>query len=205
MGTANHAAGERQWGADGLLYSEEMQADSAADDVDDGVNCADFMKVDFIQGNLMNFCLRFAEIPEDVACPDAYRLSERTLGKHSVDLRPAAGRLLVFANNFDARAADTVTFFGALLQLVSGDGKLCQSCFDEIEVDAQINQQAEHHVTGDPGKGVKVENVHDDFFRLMRVAANAAPKPLSILTTVTPPAQELSMPSSAATPPKAAP
>ena len=41
--------------------------------------------------------------------------------------------------------------------------------------------------------------------RLMQEATQAAPKPLSILTTVTLEAQELSMPSSAATPPKLAP
>ena len=41
--------------------------------------------------------------------------------------------------------------------------------------------------------------------RLMQEATQAAPKPLSMLTTVTLEAQELSMPSSAATPPKLAP
>jgi hypothetical protein len=41
--------------------------------------------------------------------------------------------------------------------------------------------------------------------RLMRDAAAAAPKPLSMFTTVTPEAQELSIPSSAAMPPSDAP
>src|SRR5208282_80213 len=41
--------------------------------------------------------------------------------------------------------------------------------------------------------------------RLINVAASAAPKPLSILTTVTPLAQVFSIPSSADIPPKAAP
>ena len=205
MGTANHAAGKRQRGTDDLIYSEEVQADSAADNVDDGVNGTDFMKMDLVQTHLMNFCLRFAESPEDAACPVAYRLSERTLCKHGVDLRPGASRLMVFADNFDARTTDAVTLFEALFQLISGDGQFCQLCFNQIQVDAQIDKQAEHHVAGDSGKGVKVENAHDGFFRLMRVAAKAAPKPLSMLTTVTPPAQELSMPRSAATPSKAAP
>ena len=38
------------------------------------------------------------------------------------------------------------------------------------------------------------------YSRFMRLAANPAPKPLSILTTVTPAAQELSIPRSAARP-----
>ena len=44
-----------------------------------------------------------------------------------------------------------------------------------------------------------------NYRRLMQEATQAAPNPLSILTTVTLDAQELSMPSSAATPPKLAP
>lgn len=43
------------------------------------------------------------------------------------------------------------------------------------------------------------------YTRFMRLAANPAPKPLSILTTVTPAAQELSIPNKAASPLKLAP
>ena len=46
---------------------------------------------------------------------------------------------------------------------------------------------------------------HSVYNRLIHDATHAAPKPLSIFTTVTLDAQELSMPSSAATPPKLAP
>ena len=42
-------------------------------------------------------------------------------------------------------------------------------------------------------------------FRLIRAARQPAPKPLSMFTTATPVAQELSMVSSAANPPKEAP
>lgn len=43
------------------------------------------------------------------------------------------------------------------------------------------------------------------YTRFIRLAANPAPKPLSILTTVTPAAQELSIPNKAASPLKLAP
>lgn len=43
------------------------------------------------------------------------------------------------------------------------------------------------------------------YTRFMRLAANPAPKPLSMLTTVTPAAQELSIPNNAASPLKLAP
>ena len=43
------------------------------------------------------------------------------------------------------------------------------------------------------------------YTRFIRLAANPAPKPLSILTTVTPAAQELSIPNKAESPLKLAP
>ena len=69
--------------------------------------------------------------------------------------------------------------------------------------EAEINQQTEAHVAGDTGKRIEVEDGHRSRRRLMRVAAKAAPKPLSILTTVTPLAEEVSMPSKADRPEKA--
>ena len=51
-----------------------------------------------------------------------------------------------------------------------------------------------------------VVTLHGSIYtRFIRLAANPAPKPLSMLTTVTPAAQELSMPKSAAMPWKLAP
>lgn len=59
----------------------------------------------------------------------------------------------------------------------------------------------------DMGQSAAVPVVHRprSAMRLMVEAATAAPKPLSMLTTVTPVAQELSMPRRAASPPKLAP
>lgn len=58
-----------------------------------------------------------------------------------------------------------------------------------------------------PGRAERPSEVQEGWARswLMRVAAAAAPKPLSMLTTVTPAAQLFSMESSAASPPKDAP
>ncbi len=50
-----------------------------------------------------------------------------------------------------------------------------------------------------------LEHFPDRHARQIRLAAAAAPKPLSMFTTVTPAAHELSMPRSAASPPNAAP
>ncbi len=79
---------------------------------------------------------------------------------------------------------------------------------------ARVEQRTERHVARDAGEAVEVEVAAADFEalahetpsrRLMSDAENAAPKPLSMLTTETPAAQEFSIPSSAAMPPKLAP
>ena len=58
-----------------------------------------------------------------------------------------------------------------------------------------------------PDLPIAVETEHNnaDHTRLIMLAAKPAPKPLSMLTTVTPAAQELSIPNSAAMPWKLAP
>ena len=58
-------------------------------------------------------------------------------------------------------------------------------------------QSAGEHVAGRAHRAVEVEGLHEWF---MREARTAAPNPLSMLTTPTPAAQELSIARSAATP-----
>src|SRR6185503_97724 len=79
---------------------------------------------------------------------------------------------------------------------------------------AHVNERAQQHVAADAGETIKVGDGHwssasgtcDNRSRVnMRCAAAAAPRPLSMLTTVNPVAQLLSMPSSAARPLKLAP
>src|SRR5439155_22153113 len=78
-----------------------------------------------------------------------------------------------------------------------------------IEGSARVEQGAQHHVAADAIGAVEVGDGHRDDIRraarAMRKAAIAAPKPLSMLTTVRPAAHEASIPSSAAMPSKAAP
>ena len=62
-----------------------------------------------------------------------------------------------------------------------------------------------HHVQPDEGRLVAVDDGAYGHVWQIRLAAAAAPKPLSMFTTVTPAAQEFSMPSSAASPPNEAP
>ena len=64
-------------------------------------------------------------------------------------------------------------------------------------------QRRRRHVPGDPGEAIEVKEAAHS--RLITDAMTPAPNPLSMLTTATVGEQELSIPRSAATPPKAAP
>ncbi len=76
---------------------------------------------------------------------------------------------------------------------------------------ASVHQRRHRHVARDPGRRVEMHMqsaqsmLHDGRTRLSMEASRPAPNPLSMLTTATPVAQELSMVSKAATPPNEAP
>src|SRR3954449_6260681 len=70
---------------------------------------------------------------------------------------------------------------------------------------AQLSSRRVHYVHPGKRRLAAGENGLDRHDRQIRLAAAAAPNPLSMLTTVTPDAQELSMARSAARPPKDAP
>src|SRR4029079_6331935 len=76
---------------------------------------------------------------------------------------------------------------------------------------AGAQQRPEQHVAAGPGGGVDPHGHADgprragSALRATRAANTPAPYPLSMLTTVTPGAQEFSMPSRAAMPPNEAP
>src|SRR5439155_4941 len=77
-----------------------------------------------------------------------------------------------------------------------------------VTIGAGVEQRSERHVAGDAGERVEPgDGGHARRARWSqaRATAQAAPKPLSIPTTVTPAAHEASMASSAVTPPKLAP
>ena len=83
--------------------------------------------------------------------------------------------------------------------LISGNilHKAIGSWMERIEPFRRLSTRRDAHWCSLPPGGI--------YTRFMRLAANPAPKPLCMLTTVTPAAQELSIPNKAANPLKLAP
>ena len=90
----------------------------------------------------------------------------------------------------------------------------CHVPTDCLYLNPQVQERPHEHVAADAGKGVQIENPLHGVGSVLRTptasllimsAWQAAPNPLSMFTTLTPVAQELSMARSAVTPPKLAP
>ena len=119
--------------------------------------------------------------------------------------------------------------YGVALLAPHPDRKAVQTELVELGTEAlarypKIEERSKSHVSAYAGEAIEVSDQFGllsghfvplclcpfvpqspDHARLIRLATYPAPNPLSMLTTVTPEAQELSMPSSAEIPPKLAP
>ena len=66
VGAVDHAAADVEWGAEPLVDGEGVDAGGGGDDVDDGVDCAYFVEVDFFDGDVVDFGFGGAEEFEGV-------------------------------------------------------------------------------------------------------------------------------------------
>ena len=84
--------------------------------------------------------------------------------------------------------------------------QLRKLAFECREIEAYVYQSAHEHITRSPRKAVEIDRLHEAAVcLLMRCAWQAAPKPLSIFTTLKPDAHEVSMANSVVSPPRFAP
>jgi len=123
--------------------------------------------------------------------------------------------VLVGKVNVELDAADCSFVASREVKMVTVKLQLHQLLLELYCVDTQIDQRANEHVAADSTEEVQIKSFHapDDGLlgysaaarALIWLAAYPAPKPLSMFTTVIPLAQLLSIPSSAANPPKLAP
>ena len=121
----------------------------------------------------------------------------------------------------DLRGSDAATQDWCRVEGPPVDREPAEQASHLVEVSPSVDQAAERHVTGDPGEAVEPSDPRPEprgrlagsvqaaggvlVHRSARVAAHAAPKPLSIPTTVTPEAQEANIASNAVTPSNEAP
>ena len=112
-------------------------------------------------------------------------------------------------------AGDAALDGGLADELDPGDAQGIELGYKGVGIRHELKKSGGQHVAGSAHAAVYVESLHSKSsfpvppvlasIWLILLARNPAPKPLSMLTTDTPAAQELSMDSSADTPPNDAP
>jgi len=156
-----HAAGAGvESGAGKAFNAEEIETDRGANDVNNGVNGADFVEMNFFDGDIVDFSFGLAEAAEDFAGVFGGARSERCAVDHFQDVRKMAMMMRVasFDVNFCGGNGFAFDAFG-------GDGpavemELAQLGFEGGEFEAGVDEGAENHVAADAGETVEVSEFH---------------------------------------------
>ncbi len=208
------------------LDAQGLESGADAHDVEDRVESTHLVEVDVIDGTPVGDSFRARERFEDLLGPRAHAVGKPSGAQRFSDVAPVAVGGLLGGVHTHADRADAVRghashgdarfggeFVEQPLEVLGGEGAVRG---------AGIQQRAEELVARDAGRTVEVADelspgrhavspvsvdasASAQAGRLIRVAITAAPKPLSMFTTPMPPAHELSIVSSAETPPKFAP
>ena len=230
-GGADAARAERQRAAGEALDAEQAQADDGATDVDDRVDGADLVEMG-LRGRpgAVDRGLGRAEQPEDAGRAGAVGGRQAGALDEVKDLAQGARRRVALAVDGDGGGGEAGALRGRGGDAPAGEAQRLERGGEVGRGDAGGDDGAEQHVAGDAGDGVEVGRADRGLVecagrgrwvahgrlrrgevsgasvrRLTSAAWQPAPKPLSMLTTVTPGAKALRVASSAARPSKAAP
>ena len=188
---------------DDLRPAEHLEADGRADDVDDRVHCAHLVEMDLFGGVPVHPAFGLREPPENPFRRLLYGIGEGGAADHLQDLLQAPVMLVmgVVEDHTDVRCLDVSGDLPADLDSVAAHAEGGEILPEPLRVRPCADERPERHVAADTRETVEI----GDFHRFTRCAKYPAPKPLSMFMTATPAAQELSIASSAASPPKLAP
>ena len=198
-----------------------MQRGRGAGDVREGIERADLVKADLRHSDTMDPCLRRGEQLEDLLRQLSDRPWQLRRRQHDQHVRESAVDGAGLRRDLGPpRPQPMPAHIGQLerdrLPRYAADGG--ERCLDGAAVGTGVEQRRQDHVTSRPAARVDPEasqvaartgtGAGHGFRagrRAMRAAQTAAPNPLSMLTTLMPGAQALSIVSSAAIPPRPVP
>ena len=170
-----------------LLDAERFKSDARADDVHDGVDCANFVEMNLFDGDIVDRGFRFAEFAEN-RCSLIADLRRKFRLLQNVENGAKRTMLaLVFGLHFHVggRHAVLPDFFGR--NFPSGNFEAAQLLAQVIERNSSVNQGAERHVAADPAKTVKIREFHETlplygYYRRLRGVSNLDGKKEKCLT-----------------------
>ena len=184
---------------------ENLEGGTRAHDVDDGIEATHLMEMDLGHRCLMQVRLGFGQGGEHGLSSLANTFRETGLLDETGDVRIRTHHgTVVVGMHHQVGGAEARALRGFRADLPSPYRQAADDGLHFIEVGAGVDERPESHVTGDAGEAVEPGHTGHERNPLptlsSRATPQAAPYPLSMPTTVTPAAHELSMASSAVTP-----
>ncbi len=198
-----------------MIGSERFHEGAGTYDIDNGIDGSHFVKVNLVERHSMNFPLGIGDQSEGLLGFLLYERTQLALFDDLENILQAAVGVPLVGPDLDIKPGYAFLPGSAYGHIVLFKGQ----AFDvggKILFFKKVQQCPKQHVSADSGKAVQVQNAlhrcspscrdrSPACLRVIDAAAYPAPIPLSILTTVTPKAQELSIVSRGPMPPRAAP
>ncbi len=139
-----------------------IEADGYADDVDDGVDRPDLVKMNPFDGNPVHRPFRLGQTAEDPLGPLPDGSGKGTRIDHGHDITIMTVWLVVCNCDIKTETPHPLaqTFLRFEPVAPPRQGELCQFASQVLQRQAEIKEGGNGHVAGDPGGAVEVEGFH---------------------------------------------
>ena len=216
MGRPHHSCPGGHGAGSHLVDPQQFERCCRADHVDDRVVAADLVEVDLVDGASVETGFHLSQHSERGQRPGRHPFGQTRLFHHSDDVGMGAHHDVVMDGHDGPARGDPAPQDRLDVEPPSAKRQALQQRHYLVQIGTSVDQAAKRHVPGDPGEAVEpghrastlnwvVGSCRQPTHGSIRASAHAAPKPLSMPTTVMPAAQEACMASSAVTPSSAAP
>ena len=154
------ATADVQWRTGKFLNAEGVESDAGANNVNDGVHGADFVKVNLFERHIVDMGFGFAELDENFRGAVAYFRSELRFLQDVEDRAERAVLLLIFGLDLNAGGGHAVLpdFIG--VKFPARDLQAAKSGAEVFQVAAGVNQSAKRHVAANARKTIKIGEFH---------------------------------------------
>lgn len=160
---AHRPGSEGNGGAINEFRLQRIERQRHADDVDDRVDRTDFMEMDFLHRNAVNFAFGNADLFKNRQAVRGNPLVESGLPDHADDVRimPVMRRRMVRIElHVHLQRRDAFLVYPAPIQLERLDADFGKLALDITLIGSGIDQRGQRHVAANAGEAIEVYNSH---------------------------------------------
>ncbi len=178
VGAVDESRAFEEGGRKDAVDAQSMDADAKGDDVDDGINGADFVEGDFVGGHSVNLPLGDGDAVKDGERPGLNLIGQRRAIDEVFDLGVAApvimpvrcsrGKIRNWGDGIDGLEVDVKFRAGDVLAggavdaefVFAGQSESSQIGFEVMWIETEVDECGDGHVAADTGKAVEEESGH---------------------------------------------